>query len=70
MILTPLIDALQRADTLNEQADTILNSALRSRGWQFTCQTPGSCWLWRKHRSDGVVYLVTRDIAIDMERDL
>ena len=69
MILTPLIDVLQRVDTLHEEADSLLNSALRERGWELTCETPGSVWMWRKRRSDGSTFLVERDTAIEMEQE-
>ena len=43
--LEKLIDALDDAE---EDRENAITRFLKMRGWQNTCQTPGSFWLWTK----------------------
>ena len=38
---------------------------LRQNGWELTCKTPGSVWMWTKALPDGRVVLVPRSTALD-----
>lgn len=50
-----------------EQLDFAVDRWLRSRGWESTCETPGSYWLWRREIK-GHKYLVDRSHAISIQR--
>lgn len=49
---------------------------LRAKGWEHTCETPGSFWLWRKvleaphargKNPPGTVILVDQDMALTLQ---
>jgi hypothetical protein len=39
---------------------------LRNRGWEHTCDSPDSCWYWKKEW-DGKVFMVTKGIASQIQ---
>lgn len=43
-----------------------ISTWLCKRGWYWTCQTPGSRWMWRKDW-DGKTFLVTQSTAVDIQ---
>jgi len=51
--------ALERIEDMTDECENIGNTILRSAGWEHTCQTPGSLWLWKK---DG--FLVDKGTAM------
>jgi hypothetical protein len=40
-----------------EKREELEEAYLRERGWQQTCETPGSLWVWTKTLPDGRVVL-------------
>lgn len=43
---------------------------LRQNGWKYTCDTPGSVWLWEKTLTDGRTMLLSHSQAVSWaERD-
>lgn len=56
--------ALQKSQDRHDQLE---KEYLRSHGWGYTCQTPGSFWLWQKQLSDGRILLVNQKTAIHLE---
>jgi hypothetical protein len=66
-----------RGDDMNEELFRLaqeLESAqtkyLNDNGWVYTCEVPGSFWLWSKKLDDGRVILVQKDDALKMEEHL
>lgn len=52
----------QRDERLRDDRDAYL----RACGWEWTCDTPGSLWLWtRKYK--GKLILVNTDTAMHMQ---
>jgi hypothetical protein len=47
-----------------EKREDLEETYLRERGWQQTCETPGSLWVWTKTLPDGRVVLVGRTQAL------
>ena len=42
---------------------------LEEHGWVYTCDTPGSIWLWKKvYRED--IYLCSLELALSIEEAL
>jgi hypothetical protein len=41
---------------------------LRSHGWNYTSETPGCLWLWKKTTPKGETILVETDTALSMQR--
>ncbi len=56
--------ALSRAQNNHE---TALAKLLEDCGWVYSCDTPGSRWMWSKE-IDGRTLVVDRDTAIEIER--
>lgn len=67
MVLTPLSfnDLQQCKDELEAKE----HRYLRENGWEYTCNTPGSFWLWKKRIGD-VYLLLEKNHAITMQRHL
>lgn len=58
--------AIFDAQSMHDDADNIVARALKSAGWHYTCQTPGSLWMWEKKMNDRTV-LVDKSTAIAFE---
>ncbi|OCS48827.1 hypothetical protein [Ralstonia pickettii] len=43
---------------------------LVAAGWEHTCDTPGSHWLWQKALPDGRTVLVSAETAVNMQEFL
>jgi len=54
-------------DEAREQLNIDIGEFLRSRGWEYTCDTPGSLWLFRK-AVGGKTLLVDADTALHIEQ--
>ena len=39
---------------------------LHAHGWEYTCRTPGSFWLWQKTLPDGRTILAAQTSAVNM----
>jgi hypothetical protein len=61
------IQLLEDLERLESELDTVRSRLLESYGWEYTCQTPGSVWLWQKV-VDGKTLLVTESVALDFTR--
>ncbi len=46
------------------------NLFLVKAGWKYTCDTPGSIYLWQKQLPDGRVVLIQPKLAVRMEEAL
>lgn len=63
-----MIDGL--LDGIEDAKDRVVylqNSYLRKRGWQYTCMTPGSRWMWVKQLPDGPTVLVFMEDAVAIQ---
>lgn len=52
----------RREERLRDDKDAYL----RACGWEYTCDTPGSLWLWRR-KYKGKTILVNTDTAMLMQ---
>ena len=50
-----------------EQVGALKDNYLRQHGWKYTCDTPGSYWLWEKAAPGGQILLLDRDHAVEMQ---
>lgn len=60
---------MMRAIDLAEQA--VLDAEekyLRRSGWEYTCQTHGSYWFWKKTFPEGVAYFCGQSDALSVQR--
>ena len=61
----------RKSDNEIEQAKDALQAAehsyLRSHGWEYTSDTPGCLWLWRKKTPKGEIIIVDTSYAISMQ---
>src|SRR5688572_10782044 len=55
---------LQQIADAQSQAEELEDAYLRERGWQHTCDTPGSLWVWSKTLPDGRVILTSKTQAL------
>ena len=62
-----MADKTRHIDEAREQLQARINRFLRARGWTYTCDTPGSHWLWLKEY-EGKVILVDQAYALSIER--
>lgn len=46
-----------------QNANLCVENALARRGWEHTCQTPGSYWMWSKS-------ILGKTVLVDMETAL
>ena len=53
-----------------ELIDDKRNAFLRANGWKYTCDTPGSVWMWEKTISDGRTVLVGPELAVAFEQSM
>jgi hypothetical protein len=51
---------------VDELEDTV-SRFLTARGWERTCQVPGSYWLWKRRLPNGSVYLLESDMAAKIQ---
>jgi hypothetical protein len=58
-----LRDDIQDAEN---QLEHFRSRYLTACGWEYTCDTPGSYWLWTK-TIDGTRYAVSADLALSMQ---
>jgi hypothetical protein len=42
---------------------------LKRYGWEYTCATPGSRWLWQRTMDDGRTLMAHADDAIEITRN-
>lgn len=56
--------AIERAE---EDVVSATHSHLNSSGWKYTCNTPGSLWLWEKRLPDGRLALANESVALHMQ---
>jgi hypothetical protein len=42
------LQMIEAIDTASEELTDVKKLFLRKAGWSYTCQTPGSFWLWTK----------------------
>lgn len=54
-------------DLEKEQLDFEADALLRSKGWQYLCDYPGSYWLWTRKLKDGRTIAVPKSIAIGVQ---
>lgn len=50
-----------------ERLGFAIADALRAKGWRYTCDVPGSLWLWEKKLADGRVALVNESAAVSIQ---
>ena len=55
---------LQQAKEVLEEVE---KTYLEERGWQYTCKTPGSYWLWEKRLEDGRTVIAEKEFALRIE---
>jgi hypothetical protein len=60
---------MEAIDDALEKVGALKVKYLRQSGWHYTCQTPGSYWMWMKEL-DGKHYLLGRDDADTFQREL
>jgi hypothetical protein len=53
-------------NALYEELKTETRRLLAAHGFSYTCNTPGSLWLYEKRMPDGRVLLVSESTALDM----
>jgi hypothetical protein len=44
-------------EVMRENLEAREHQYLREKGWQYTCNTPGSFWLWQKKVGDTILAL-------------
>ena len=55
---------LRQIAEAQSQTEDLEDAYLRERGWQHTCDTPGSLWVWSKTLPDGRVILTSKTEAL------
>jgi len=55
---------LRQIAEAQSQTEELEDAYLRERGWQHTCDTPGSLWVWSKTLPDGRVILTSKTQAL------
>lgn len=66
----PTLDKFDNIRESREQIDFREGELLKSLGWTYTSQTPGSLWMWMKKLPNGHIYLVIATTATYIEREL
>ena len=66
-ILQKTNDILERVKLLQDEISTLQHKFLRLCGWEWSCNTPGSYWLWKKHWYGAGIVCVDIDKAITMQ---
>lgn len=64
-----LIKRVQDIDDARATLEANINNFLRSKGWIYTCSTPGSYWLWQRTH-EGKIIMVDTTHAIAIQRAL
>lgn len=65
-----LLEFFKASEEIDQDAESMRyrrEELLRKRGWKYTCQTPGSRWMWEKSLPDGRTVLVNTSTALDFE---
>lgn len=65
----PFPEILERADDLKQQATSLEAQFLKEAGWKYTCDTPGSRWLWSKDLGERGIVLLQAKHAIETQTD-
>ena len=55
---------LRQIAEAQSHAEDLEDAYLRERGWEHTCNTPGSLWVWSKTLPDGRVILTSKTQAL------
>lgn len=56
-------------DEKQQELESLQHAYLRQRGWQYTCDNPGSYWFWTKRFGERVLTMTDKD-AIRMQREM
>jgi len=69
-----VIEQIQSIENLRQAASWKRDQWLRDRGWESTCETPGSLWLWKRLWSgrsgkDPHWIIVDADLAERMQKE-
>lgn len=56
-------------DRIRDSLSISINNYLRSKGWTYTCDTPGSYWLWSL-TYEGKVIMVDATHAVGIQQAL
>ena len=62
------VGPFDKIEGMRRRADEAANELIRANGWKYTCQTPGSRWLWEKKMPDGRTLLVDPKTALQFAR--
>ena len=54
-------------DAAKEGIKRMEREYLREKGWKYTCDVPGSFWLWEKSLPDGRIVLLGTSLAISVQ---
>ncbi len=59
-------------DAHNDEIDRLVRTYLKSNGWKYSCDHPGSVWLWTiakdLSRWDAQLYAVNQEMALRFQR--
>jgi hypothetical protein len=64
------VKTMEDVQRLREEVEDKAHALLRSKGWRYTCSTPGSRWLWEKKLPDGRTVLVDSRSAEVMQENM
>lgn len=53
-----------------EELETETSNYLRSQGWDYSSENPGSLWLWQKVVAGGVIVKCNQETALQLEHSL
>jgi hypothetical protein len=67
---TPTLDSLVEFQERQERIISDQTNFLEKRGWKYTCNTPGSYWMFERKMTDGRTLLVERSFALTLEARL
>ena len=54
-------------DAAREAIERMEREYLREKAWKYTCDVPGSFWLWEKTLPDGRLVLLDTSLAISVQ---
>lgn len=66
--MTPF-QMLEEIESTEDRATNLREKYLRKSGWEHTCQTPGSYWMWTKDIG-GKLYVCTTKDAFDFQKHI
>lgn len=64
------VKSMRDVEAAQEAAKHIESKFLTSRGWKYTCSTPGSVWMWEKKLPDGRTILTLQANALCIQSNL